>query len=69
MERIESKNRSKKETFTVFSQRLAGTLMSKGFRLISMSRNHKYPKKNVFVFPDSDLLRDAIDKYKAGDVA
>ena len=59
-------NVEEKENYVVFSQRLAGFLMLKGFRLVRTERNMKFEKKNVFIFKKSDELEEAIDEYKNG---
>lgn len=48
---------------TIFSQRLAGYLMLRGFVLMDMRRDVKDGKKNVFYFKNSPELRGAIDEY------
>lgn len=53
-----------KETYyTIYSQRLAGWLMCRGFCLIAMSKHKKDPSKNVFYFRDSVELQGAISEY------
>lgn len=47
----------------VFSQRLAGFLMQKGFVLIRMNRNLDDRSKNVFLFKDSEEIESAIQDY------
>lgn len=49
--------------FTIFSQRLAGWLMCRGFCLVAMDKNDKDQSKNVFFFRDSAELRDAVREY------
>lgn len=54
-----------RETFTVFSQYLAGTLMCKGFVLAGIDRKKNDRNgKNVFFFYDSPELQEAIREYK-----
>lgn len=48
---------------TIYNQRLAGTLMAKGFILVSMGQNRKNVRKNVFYFKDTPQLREAMDDY------
>lgn len=50
--------------FYVKSQRLAGFLMLKGFVLKGMQPNLDTPKRNVFLFNNSEQLLLAIPKYK-----
>lgn len=49
--------------FTVMSQRLAGYLMMKGFTLRGLKANFRDPKRNVFLFNQSDELAQAIEEY------
>lgn len=48
--------------YIIFTQRIAGTLMTEGFRLLRIESNRKYPKLHVFIFEDSKALRQALDK-------
>lgn len=50
---------------TIFSQRLAGHLMTKGFVLVGMEQGRDNSGKNVFYFNDSDELRLAMEVYRA----
>lgn len=50
---------------TIFSQRLAGYLMTKGFVLVGMEQCRNNSGKNVFYFNDSDELRSTMEDYKA----
>ncbi len=47
----------------VYSMRLAGNLMQRGFVLVGIAPNRANPSKHIFVFHDSELIRDAIEKY------
>ena len=46
------------------SQRMAGFLMMKGFRLLSLDPDRDYQQRNVFKFFNNQLLLDAIELYK-----
>jgi hypothetical protein len=48
----------------VFSQRLAGFLMHRGYRLIRVEPNRRLPKFHVFIFEDSEGLREKMAEYK-----
>ncbi len=48
--------------YTVFNQRLAGHLMTKGFRLLAIIPNQNN-ERNRFLFNNSDILRDVIDEW------
>ena len=47
--------------FTVYTQRLAGYLMQRGFVLIDLATNRN--GKKVFLFTNSPALHDAIDGW------
>ena len=47
----------------VYSQRLAGYLMQRGFVLARIDKNEKYPSRNIFIFKDTAQLSDAIKDY------
>lgn len=48
----------------VFSQRIAGHLMIRGFRLHGIKRNRKFNEKNVFYFKDCQEVRQAIEEIR-----
>lgn len=50
---------------TIFSMKLAGTLMIKGFVLVDMKPNTNGNGKNVFYFNDSPELEECITKYSS----
>lgn len=50
---------------TIFSMKLAGILMQKGFVLVEMRPNTNGNGKNVFYFNDSPDLEKAVSEYKA----
>lgn len=50
------------KTKLIYSQKLAGFLMNKGFVLISMIKNDN-TKRNIFVFNESEKLEQAISNY------
>lgn len=52
------------KTVSIFSQKLAGYLMLKGFVLIDMRPDLCGSGRNVFFFNDSDELRRKIDTFK-----
>ena len=47
----------------IFSMRLAGYLMQRGFVLIEMRKNLDQTNRNVFLFKASEELKKAIDDY------
>lgn len=48
----------------IFSQRLAGYLMQRGFVLARMDKDVKCPNRNIFIFKDTEQLSDAMDSYR-----
>lgn len=50
---------------TIFSQKLAGILMQKGFVLVEMRPNTNGNGKNVFYFNDSPEIEKVIVEYKS----
>ena len=52
-----------KKNFIVYSQKLTGYLMQKGFVLIDMRPDLKKSGRNVFFFNDTPQLKSAIDEY------
>ena len=53
----------------IYSPRMAGYLMLRGFYLISVQPNLKHPGKNCFSFYDSPMLKDAMEDYLNRDIA
>lgn len=53
-----------KKELPIFSQRIAGSLMIRGFRLHGIARNYKFKEKNVFYFKDCQEVRAAIEEIK-----
>ena len=47
----------------IYSQRLAGYLMQRGFVLARMDKDIKCPNRNVFIFKDTEQLSDAMESY------
>lgn len=52
-----------KKSFIIYSQKMAGYLMQKGFVLVDMQPDLKKSGRNVFFFKDSPQLKSAIDEY------
>ena len=57
-------NKKKKKTIGIYSMKLAGIAMSRGFVLLSMERNNDGSGRNVFFFNDSPDLQKLITEYK-----
>lgn len=56
--------KDKKEYRYIFSQRLAGFLMLKGFKLLRMNVNLDDNSKHVFCFDNSPQILAMIEEYK-----
>ncbi|WP_334305225.1 DUF5659 domain-containing protein [Enterocloster clostridioformis] len=52
-----------KKSFIIYSQKLAGYLMQRGFVLIDMQPDLKKSGRNVFFFMNTPQLKSAIDDY------
>jgi len=52
----------------IFSQKLCGILLTRGFVLQGMAKNFKLSEKNVFYFAESAPLRSVIAEYTAARV-
>ena len=48
----------------IYNMRLAGYLMINGIRIIRIEKNIGRPWRNVFVFEDTDKLKQLIEIYK-----
>lgn len=46
--------------YTIFMQKIANELESKGFKVIKMAPNRKHPEYMVYYFEDSVELRAAL---------
>lgn len=57
-------NIEKQKTIGIYSMKLAGIAMSRGFVLLSMERNNDGSGRNVFFFNDSLDLQKLITEYK-----
>jgi hypothetical protein len=54
-----------KKEYIIFSQRLAGELMIRGFVLKRMDKTFRdNSNKNIFFFNESDELLEFVKKYK-----
>lgn len=58
-------NVEKQKTIGIYSMKLAGIAMSRGFVLLSMEKNNDGSGRNVFFFNDSLDLQKLITEYKA----
>lgn len=53
-----------KLNYTIFSQRLAGRLMAKGYPLLGLGKDPHDENKHVFFFRNSDQIRAEIESFK-----
>ena len=51
------------KSIIVFSQKMAGWLMYQGFVLIQMRPDKKNNNKNIFIFKESEEIRNKIKEY------
>lgn len=55
---------SNEETYRpIYSRRLAGYLLLKGFTLERYQKSHKDSERTIFFFPESDELLRAMSEY------
>ena len=52
-----------RDIIAIYSPRMAGYLMMRGFYLVGVSPNKKQPGKNCFAIFDSPILKDAMEDY------
>lgn len=53
------------DTKIIFSRRLANYLIQNGFELIEIKRDKKNTRRNLYVFPNSAEIEDAIFDFQA----
>ena len=61
-------NQTHRNVIVIYSPRMAGYLMMRGFYLISVQPNLKHPGKNCFSFYDSSMLKEAMEDYLNRDI-
>lgn len=47
----------------IYSQRLTGYLLMRGFVLLEMKPDNRNTRRNIFIFKESDKLESAISEY------
>lgn len=52
-----------RNVMVIYSQRMAGYLMLRGFYLVAIQPNIKAPGKNCYLFFDSSMLKEAMEDY------
>jgi len=50
--------------YNCFSQKLAGFLLTNGFAITGIKSDLKNTGKTIYLFQNSELLQNAISKYK-----
>lgn len=50
--------------YNCFSQKLAGFLLNNGFSIVGVKSDLKKTGRNIYLFQDSELLKEAVNKYK-----
>jgi hypothetical protein len=61
--RNDEMNEKKIKCKTIFSQKLAGYLLMRGFVLAESRKDYKNPERNLFFFFESPELMEAITDY------
>ena len=56
-------NTTPRDIIVIYSPRMAGYLMLRGFYLVGVQPNLKRPGKNCFSFFSSPMLKDAMEDY------
>jgi hypothetical protein len=51
--------------FVVYSQKLAGILMYRGFVLLGLGKDKANETKNVFYFKDTPQIREVVSEFKS----
>lgn len=54
---------AKRDVIMIYSPRMAGYLMMRGFYLIRIEQNKKRPGKNCFAFFDTPVIKTAMSDY------
>lgn len=53
--------------FSIYSQRVAGLLMIKGFTILKLEENKRFADKTVFVFANSPEFQQALKEVQGND--
>lgn len=54
-----------KKNIPIFTGKLAKFLMKKGFKLVDIAPNKKYPRETVFYFEQTNEIWEAIKEFQA----
>lgn len=60
---MEATRTTLRDIIVIYSPRMAGYLMLRGFYLVGVQPNLKRPGKNCFSFFSSQMLKEAIEDY------
>ena len=60
---METTMNTPRDIIVIYSPRMAGYLMLKGFYLVGVQPNKKRPGKNCFSFFSSRMLKEAMEDY------
>ena len=60
---METMNKTPRDIIVIYSPRMAGYLMLRGFYLVGIQPNLKHPGKNCFSFFSSSMLKEAMEDY------
>ena len=60
---METTNKTPRDIIVIYSPRMAGYLMLRGFYLVGVQPNLKRPGKNCFSFFSSLMLKETMEDY------
>lgn len=60
---MNTETKTPRDIIVIYSPRMAGYLMLRGFYLVGVQPNLKRPGKNCFSFFSSQVLKDAMEDY------
>ena len=60
---MNTETKTPRDIIIIYSPRMAGYLMLRGFYLVGVQPNLKRPGKNCFSFFSSQVLKDAMEDY------
>lgn len=65
---MQATNQTEKKNITIYTQKLAGYLMLRGFVLIATEPGKNKSGRNVFFFKNTPELRQAVKDYTEADI-
>ncbi|MFQ6988111.1 MAG: DUF5659 domain-containing protein [Faecalibacterium prausnitzii] len=60
---MDTTNKTPRDIIVIYSPRMAGYLMLRGFYLVGVQPNLKRPGKNCFSFFSSPMLKETMEDY------